>query len=152
MSYIKDQEDFSTYYQIYTSSPIVIDTTPIGTYALMTFDKPNRKFLPSRIMFALKNKGATSFTVSPNASIGAIGPSYVDLVANGATTLNFDNTTSTINSIGQFNTNIIPIAETATGVYSISNGTTIYLNVTSAGSNGSDFTIVFTIEGFCVPV
>lgn len=152
MSYIKDQDTFSNDYAIFTSDPIVIDTTPIGTYTLMTWNRPNKRFCPTRISFVLTAKGATSFTTTPTAVIGTNATSYNNIVNSSATTLDFDNTTSNINTVGQFNTKIVNLIQSTTGIVPVNSGQSIVLNVLGAGAGGSDHTIVFTIEGFCIPV
>lgn len=152
MSYTKFKDTIQNDFAIFTSSPITITNTTTGTFTLMTWSRPNKSFVPTRIAFYLKSKGATSFTTSPVASIGTNATSYNNLVAGSSTTLNFDNTTSTVNGAGQFNSNIIPIGETSTGISPVTNGQSIILNITSAGASGVNFVIVFTIEGFCIPV
>lgn len=162
MSNNRNLQNIADYFYIIKTNPIIIGgNSSFIVYDLFTWNISNRSFAPTKMNFVLVSKSGNAYTTSPTCQIGTNdtgvnSTKFNNWVASSAAILDFDSTTSDINTVGQYqlssNITLLSDSTTSNGIPLLTNGTTVKMNVTSVGTANAFCTIVMYVEGFTYPV
>lgn len=150
MSQLADQRSISNFYYVINSGKIRF-TGATGANLLFTWNMPNRSFAPVTLGYVLVDRGSFSFTGSPTVRVGTNASTYDNWIST-ATSMNFLNSGTTINTIGQ-HSYLTLLSNGGNGIPLMTNGQSCYVNIISGGSlTGGFHDVIFVIEGFAIPV
>lgn len=141
MSFKTTSKSISNSFFIHVTPEITIGGG-IANYTLLSWTDADRKFIPSNISYVLTNKTGNTWTTLPTCSIGTVATSYSNWVASSTSTL-----TLGIGTVGQFASSTL----ISGGKPALTNGQSVVLRQSSAGTANAYSTFIFTLEGYLLP-